>query len=827
MDAIEDEHACFRLSYACDDPESVEIRVDTDLVMQWHRSSELEDGGAAAETLAPNTYCHHTHSLDEGSHNFSLTAVCDGSAATHSRSETTSPPDFRIARLEADQPSYAKGDTIVLELDAGADGMTVAAHFGTVDFEYTSGDEQVTPLGGGRYEISYTIDSNNDKRIGDYVVPVQVSNGTTSKHWFLPVRYLPAGYPRVSLTTGQFFADTLPPRPAAPSGTEVLGLTLGTIVPPDSDDPAMFDEAPADIEGTYPMTVEFTAPWGLEQGDFVDIEMEDPDRDGYFASKLRVSDVDCDPTQQAFCNYTGTGFLQEEPNGIAPGGPVGQVRLRVVMADGAASPMSLPQDVFACAGCPTLVTYVEGTINYIFDQCRADESVWLQNSPQVHPSTCTLVNRPARRIMVEVVALGTLQGEVLARGRSFVSPDGGFKVQLPGTAAELQHELRVWSVTPKDPGERIAVGAWIGGSVTKVPHMTANPVDYQVHSATLASFTPLNDASPAQYGYHMNLWTRTIDLEDETQADMAWATHIIDETKRGIDYYDRSPFVDKKKMHWLNISWQPYDIGLDSDEKANQNNTAVHPSFILFLPESTDAFIINHELAHYIHRRYMRPTSGYGRFDEPMAHANAGMVMQMGSPWPVTAGVWAGSWMAAGTNSYKGAKETIDYNAHFKFDSNGAFVGHEESNLQFFPDNASYADCNNRPGCCGAKYESLCVLGSYGYLQRIFWDLHDPTTLEPWSPDGVAAEFDLVDGGMSSSDPKNHKLLDVLFGYLGGNQATQNSSYSDRGMTNVDHVDLLDGMMCRNHMTQAQAQVLLRDVMNYDYDFGPNNPSCL
>ena len=101
----------------------------------------------------------------------------------------------------------------------------------------------------------------------------------------------------------------------------------------------------------------------------------------------------------------------------------------------------------------------------------------------------------------------------------------------------------------------------------------------------------------------------------------------------------------------------------------------------------------------------------------------------------------------------------------------------------------------------------------------IFWDLHDGTDLELWAPNGVPDQFDQVEGGSFASNPASHKLLDVLFGYLGGKKHPENPDYADRGIQDIDHVDVLDGMMCRGHMTQVQAQELLHDVMNYTYDF--------
>lgn len=836
VDDIDDEHACFLLSYACDEPEAVELHIDNELAMQWHRSHELHEGEALA--LAPGSYCHQTHELSSGQHTFALTEVCDGIPSTDSVNASTAPPDFRIATLTANQPSYTKGDTVILHLEAGAANLGVSADLSAVDSTYSTGNEQVTALGGGAYEIEYTISSSNLWRVGDKTVPVVVSDGSTTKQRLLRLRYLPRGFPRASLAHGSYHLASLPSRTTA-QNTQLLDVTIGSRPSASPDDPTLFDEVPETVGAFRPLVVEFSTP--QQVGATILVEMRDPNRDGHFVAPFEITDESCPPTGGP-CTYEATGVLTEEPHTVAVGDPIGDIQLRVVFGTGQASPLSQSEPVIGC-GCSSGVTIVEGTVKYEFEECLANPAAEIDTSPQYHPATCTIINRPARRIMVELLAIGTT-GQVLLREQAFASENGGFFLQVPDTAAELNHVLKVWSVSPKAPGLRVGVGAWQGGYIPEASALTDDPGDYEVYSWELKWFRPNGDATPTSYGYLMSLPNLEIKLPScqtqgcQTQRNMAWATHMIDESLRGIDYF--GTWVDKHDMHWLNIAYQHYDIGLDNfngtgeTDRYNQLVGSVHPGLILVLPESTDSWTIAHELAHYFHGEYMRSDGNYGSFKEPMAQTNAGMIRATYAPATFLGDTWWGAWFPA-TTSYNQNRESLDFNAHTK--AQGSNVVIEESNLQFFEDHSSYIDCASRPSCpCEpedteasnpAVAKSLCVLGTYGYVWRMFWDLNDGTGSEQWSPQGVTVDFDNVNGQGGSQDPKNHKLMDVLFGYLGGKKHPQNSNYSDHGIEKADPVDILDGMMCRGHMTEQQADTLLHDVMNFVYDFTPNNPSCL
>jgi len=112
----------------------------------------------------------------------------------------------------------------------------------------------------------------------------------------------------------------------------------------------------------------------------------------------------------------------------------------------------------------------------------------------------------------------------------------------------------------------------------------------------------------------------------------------------------------------------------------------------------------------------------------------------------------------------------------------------------------------------------------------MFLDLHDGAGNEPFDEfydNDMSANlqdygnFDQVNGNGASSDVASHALGDVLLGYLGGNKNSEHPDYDDRGLEGLDPADVLDGMMCGDHMTQMQAEALLHDAMDYNYDFDP------
>jgi len=62
---------------------------------------------------------------------------------------------------------FANGDTIVILTAWDRDGYTVTANFISIDSKYKKNAEDVTPLGDGTYEISYTVSGSNIRQNED------------------------------------------------------------------------------------------------------------------------------------------------------------------------------------------------------------------------------------------------------------------------------------------------------------------------------------------------------------------------------------------------------------------------------------------------------------------------------------------------------------------------------------------------------------------------------------------------------------------------------------------------------------------------------------
>lgn len=220
-----------------------------------------------------------------------------------------------------------------------------------------------------------------------------------------------------------------------------------------------------------------------------------------------------------------------------------------------------------------------------------------------------------------------------------------------------------------------------------------------------------------------------------------------------------------------------------------------HPGFIHIPAEPSDfawnAFAHMHEVGHYFQYHYLR-NMNYGKIGEPLANAHALAIM--GNHW----------------FDKNGSFENIDVQANYK---DGKFQG------------AEWAFCD---GCNDLDY-------SYGWTQRLLWDLIDhnegnePEPLSLWTPAGsnIATFFGSIDpdnggGGHSqSTDADDHQINDVLVTYLGGGASGSESlDYVDRGLVNVDLVDLLDGMLCMGYLSDAAADTIVNDVMDFGYDFG-------
>lgn len=798
-ESLSGEFACFRLQHGCTAPEEVQVEVDGQTVLDWtpassHRCFEASDEGP------PRTYCHPTSGLATGAHTFELTSTCGGTAASASLSASPTPPAYRFASITPDKPTYTRGDAIEIVVDATAAGLLVSADFSAVDTEYVTGAETVTALGGGKYKIRYVTSTSNRRPAGDYNVPVSIGTVAAAKLHDVSIRWLPRGFPRVSPVGGEFNPGAAPSRSADSTLNHVVTIAASATQPAGAD-PALFSTSQTDDGPGKAFTFTFASNTPIP--DTIRVEMQDTVRDGLFTTNYSVAEQG---VVGGATVYSISGRLQGDPLQ-----PSATVRFRLVHADGTASAWFSKSFDFAWPGAIGEVL-VKGTLRYQYQSCSPDTSPTgvLEESPLRVKATCPDAVLPARRIMIEVT------NDCGQSHRDYVKEDGSFLLWLPDTCAEQEFRVVAHSVTRPGNGNRIAVGKWKTLPYPSlISQFTANPADYATHSFTVATFDPPFGNSTTDVG---SLLLLASPIEGTEQANMAKSAHIIDYMARGIDYFGN--FIDPGEFSPLNVAWE-IDIP-DLEDGFPTYVPSVHPAFWYLPAKGAGRFHTTHELAHYIHRFFLDSGPDYGRFSEPMAHANACAISKL-------------CWLDRFTrNDF----ENLDFNGDFAADIGGPGVdGFRQSDLLYFADNASYQTCANRMGCCSVDLDDqpLCVMGSNGWIWRILNDLHDGTGLEPasvfWLADGSGmtpdfGNFDEIDGRGASGEPTNHELSDVLFNYLGGAAIGENPARDDRGLANRDLVDTLDGMVCRGHLTESAVTKLLWDAMDFDYDPDGAPASC-
>jgi hypothetical protein len=422
---------------------------------------------------------------------------------------------------------------------------------------------------------------------------------------------------------------------------------------------------------------------------------------------------------------------------------------------------------------PVLPTHrVRGRIRYEAERLVADLGTELDSSPQYYGAIDLDDRRPLRRALIWIQeGCGTLY-------KLYTKNDGRFDLSFATACPDEPATITAWAVREAAP-EAVRVARWTGGPIDSHNQLTADPGDYSVYGYDLGTFTPA--AGPVATGGQDLGWL-TIPAALENQALL-----IMDTIARAMDHYGE--WVNAAQFHDMNIEWDG-NRAMDTDYSVYL--LAKHPSFIHIQQHMGDSeFAAAHETGHYFHTQFVRAPIGYGRFGEPLANIHAAAILQ--SPWL----------MAFDT------AESMDVNGHYR---DGTFV-HAEIDFELDCDNN---DCSH----------------SQGWDWRIYYDLLDGIGGEPLAvvekPNGaIVPVFDGVDGGGPPGipgEPDDDVIMDVLSRYL--RKSPLNPAYGDRGQSGVDLVDVLDGMVCRGHITAATATNLLHSTMGYSYDFDPPSASC-
>ncbi len=681
------------------------------------------------------------------------------------------PGSLSVSAALLDRPHYRAGDVITLDIQTGVERAQVAVDFSAVDSAYRSGSESVSDLGRGRYRVTYRPDSRNTRLAGVYPLTAEVrADGRAERREIVSVTWLPRGRARLEAPSGRFLAGA---SRISQASQGVATLSAARFEPAGSDEIGRNPQA----LGTLRLTLASAAP--LRPGE-ADLEIVEQGRDGHLQVPLAPEPAACTSTG---CLASATVAL--ERGGAAAGAFQSSLSLRLTQGGTASAQVFLPGLDFKTL--PFNHTHrVSGQLRFRFMQRFPDILASVNNPdfPQYASVAESVEERPiaSARIVLQDECGHYITGSAMS--------DGTYSFEWTPVGCG-QGTLTVWSVVQKGVLSA-AVGKWRHGTIDALNELTTATADYIAYSYT----QPFDTDDAAK-----NLGGLDLDVEVPHTNVAAKAFFLLDRAITAQLYYRDIPGVGS--LPKLNIIYtpgaKPLGAPADWDGQWATYLSSKHPGMI-WIPADPDygwnSFAMLHETGHYFHRHYLRDWN-YGRLSEPLANAQATAIA--GSPW----------------FDKISKMESIDAQPNYK---NNAFRG------------AEWQMCN---GCNEIDH-------SYGWEQRVFWDLYDgteaaiPEPIHTWIPEGgVAAEdfpsIDLFNGGgePSSTDADDHVINDVLIDYVGGGpNGDESGDYVDRGIDEVDLVDILDGMLCRGHATETQIDTLVNDAMGFGYDFG-GPASCL
>lgn len=793
---VVDDQVCFTVDSECPHEDLEAIRVSRD-DMLVHTSAPAGETGL---DINPGDICLDESGVRKGTHRYAVDIVCGGEVFSGgSVSLRIRRPLLRIDGVEQNQTAYAAGDEVIIDVDLQTRRwkVNVSADFSTLDSGYSPGAETAVRLGRGRYRVRYFLSSANMRPTGDYPVPVTVSiprSSEAAKTQTVSLRYLPAGRGTLRLVGGAFVpADMEVGVPTDPR-LEVTGAQTGAVDP---------QQGP-------PLPQIFSAERGTPGGEAVVFTLSTPEESVSKVAWLEIAEqgrsgltripvsltrpLTCDGGQ---CLHRVQVPLQRDrsesaavlarlaisagPNEQTDVGPIDNIAFDSSCDSDPSTPKPL------CTQPDSFEVF--GQVNYVQTLMVVDLSMPHPIKPILEGvSKKNKTKQPAGEILVRV------QDGCGGFIDSYTDSGGNYTIPFKSFCGDETATVTAYSITSPTAGRRVAVGLHTRQTPPQVfGDLKANPSDYTVISGQLGTFTPDADADGRTLvnGFFRDTAQGTLASRGDfsRNGEMARAFGLIGHTLRALTYY--SALVSVNRLPQINIVLvdtalvPKWNTGIYSPSKSHMIHV---PPFAEF-----SQFVIVHETAHYFHGLTIANSlTNYGGFTEPMANVMAGMIN--GTSWIVP----------------KDRGSTAE-----NMDVQGFYSGGSLVKTTFIP--VGMLDCSTS---VPRTNTDNCAF----FFQRILWDLHDRAE-SPSSPsepiDFGFGAFDFWNGGGGSMSPNNHLMNGVMLLWppqvdgSGGDHP----EYEDRGIGNMDLVDVLDGMACLYDMGTSEMSKLLRQVMGYQYDF--------
>jgi hypothetical protein len=114
-----------------------------------------------------------TTRFKDGTRKLHLTATtAEGDVYTDDIQVEFDNPTHRFLSSTSDKRAYGRGEVMVMQLHYSEPGLQLKPDFSVLDSAFSPANVKVTDLGGGRYEVRYTISATNTKESRLYEVPI-------------------------------------------------------------------------------------------------------------------------------------------------------------------------------------------------------------------------------------------------------------------------------------------------------------------------------------------------------------------------------------------------------------------------------------------------------------------------------------------------------------------------------------------------------------------------------------------------------------------------------------------------------------------------------
>lgn len=791
-----DDQVCFSIYTQCrrEDLEAIRVFRDHKLI---HTSSPAREIGLDFDL---GNICLDESGIKQGRHKYTVEAVCASKVLLGGVFHlNVRQPLLRIISIDANQMTYRVGDEIILEvvLEGRSSKAIVSADFSILDTGYRRGAETVKKIGKGRYVVRYILSKDNTRSSGDYAVPVEVSLGLDkyskiNRSQTLSLRYLRNGQGTLRFDGGTFMPADMTVDVTTDPRLEILDAKVVTVDPKHGPVVPQMFSTERGTSGGEVVYFDVAVPKGLTKK-IGWLEIAEPSASGITSIPISLEKPSvCDKTR---CTHRVSASLLRDRSAPAT------MQARLTISPGPTEQNEYgPIDDYvfdsSCDSDPeTSLPLCRQPDNFeVFGQITFTQTVLVVDSSTSHPTQPVLkgiltryrTTQPAREILVRISdgCGGFSDG--------YTDSHGNYMIPFKSFCGDETATVTAYSLTSHSAGRRMAIGLHTGATPPQTfDDLQPAPSDYTIFSGQVGLFVPdaTTDGRTRQDRFFLSTERGSLASQGHFSRDgeMARALGLIGHTLRALTYY--GALISVNRLPQINIV-------LVNNPLVPKDNTGIYSpsrSHMIHIPPSGEysEFLIVHELSHYFHGLTIKNVlDSYGRFTEPMANVMAGMIND--TPW-----------MIPFDNL---AAENLDVQGFY---SNGILV-----NTSFIP--VGTLNCSTS---VPRTFTDNCAF----FFQRILWDLHDgaESPSSPSEPEDFGfGAFDFWNGSGSTS-PNRHLMNGVMLLWppqvdgSGGNHP----EYEDRGMDNMDLIDVLDGMACLYDMGSGDISKLLRQVMGYDYDF--------